>query len=234
MELKEKIGIKAIDEIETRHKKYFIGELENIENLEIIGSVPPEHRVPIVSFNISHNEKILHPQFVTKLMSDLFGIQSRGGCSCAGPYGHILLDISQEQSLKIRNVILKGFEGFKSGWVRLNMHYIMTKEDVDYILKAIKFIACSGHLFLKKYSFNVKTGEWKYIGFHEEETDFSVDEGFEPRTVKLSKLQKLRASYIKKAEELAVELKKEKEVIFARDIDALEEIKFFDYVNKAL
>lgn len=234
MELKENIGIKAIDEIETRHKKYFIGELENIENLEIIGSVPPEHRVPIVSFNIRHNEKILHPKFVTKLMSDLFGIQSRGGCSCAGPYGHILLDIGQEQSLKIRNLILKGFEGFKSGWVRLNVHYIMTEEDVDYILKAIKFIACSGHLFLKKYSFNLKTGEWKYIGFYEEETDFSVDEDFEPRTVKLSKLQKLRASYIKKAEELAVELKKEKEVIFARDIDAVEEIKFFDYINKAL
>ncbi len=99
--------------------------------------------------------------------------------------------------------------------------------------KAIEFIACSGHLFLKKYSFNVKTGEWKYIGFKEEEIDFSVDEDFEPKTVKLSKLQILRALYIKKAEELAVELKKEKGVIFTRDVDEVEEIKFFDYVNKA-
>lgn len=233
MELKENIGIKVIDEIETRQKKYFIGEMENIKNLEIIGSVPPEHRVPIVSFNIHHNEKILHPQFVTKLMSDLFGIQSRGGCSCAGPYGHILLDIGQEQSSKIRNLILKGFEGFKAGWVRLNVHYIMTEEDVDYILKAIKFIACSGHLFLKKYSFNGKTGEWKYIGFKEKEIDFSIDENFVLKTVKLSKLQILRVSYIKKAEELAVELKKEKEVIFVRDTDEVEEIKFFDYIHRA-
>lgn len=143
-------------------------------------------------------------------------------------------DIGQEQSLKIRDLILKGYEGYKSGWVRLNVHYIMTEEDVDYLLKTIKFIACSGHLFLKKYSFNVRTGEWKYIGFREEETDFSVDEDFVLKTVELSKLQKLRELYIKKAEELAVELKKEEEVIFTRDIDEIEEIKFFDYVNKAL
>jgi len=109
----------------------------------------------------------------------------------------------------------------------------MTEEDVDYILKAIKIIASSGHLFLKKYSFNVKTGEWKYIGFKEEETDFSLDEDFEPRTFKLSKLQEVRVLYIKKAEELAAELKKEKDVIFVRDTEEIEEIKFFDYVNIA-
>jgi len=130
MELKENIGIKAIDEMEIRHKKYFFGELENIKNVEIIGSFPPKQRVPIVSFNIRHNGKILHPKFVTKLISDLFGIQSRGGCSCAGPYGHILLGIGEEQSQKYRNLTLKGLEGFKMGWVRLNVHYIMAKEDV--------------------------------------------------------------------------------------------------------
>ena len=232
MELKENIGIKVIEKIENRYKKYFIGELENIKNLEIIGSVPPEHRVPIVSFNIHHSGKILHPQLVTKLMSDLFGIQSRGGCSCAGPYGHILLGINQERSLKIRNLILKGYEGFKEGWVRLNVHYIMTENDVEYILKAIKFIARSGHLFLKKYAFNAKTGEWTYNGF-KEETDFSVDEDLVLKTVEISKLQKLRESYIKQAEELAAELKKEKDVVFARDNNEIEEIKFFDYVNKA-
>ncbi len=234
MELKENIGIEAIDEMETRHKKYFIGELENIKNVKIIGRVPPEQRVPIVSFNIKHNEKILHPKFVTKLMSDLFGIQSRGGCSCAGPYGHLLLGIGEEQSEKYRNLTLKGLEGFKIGWVRLNVHYIMAEEDVDYILKAIKFITKSGHLFLKKYTFNAKTGEWKHIEFNEEGTNFSIDADFRPKIVELLKLQELRDLYIKKAEEIALELKKEEDVIFARDSDEVEEIKFFEYIHKAL
>jgi len=233
MDLKEKIGIKTIEKIEEEHIQYFIGMLGKIENLKILGNVPPEKRVPIVSFNIGHNSKILHPKFVTRLLNDLFGIQSRGGCSCAGPYGHLLLDIDEAESEKFRHFVLKGFEGIKPGWVRINLHFTLTKEDIDYILNAIRFITLSGHLFLKKYSFNFKTGEWKHIHSSEEDTHFSINESFSPKELELSEVPTLRTKYLKAAKETAEGLQKEKTSVFFRDKDEIEDMKFFNYIHKS-
>jgi selenocysteine lyase/cysteine desulfurase len=234
MELKEKIGIRTIEDIEFRHLKRMISALKKIKNLTTIGSDSSDNRVPIVSFNILHNGKILHPKFVTKLMNDLFGIQSRGGCSCAGPYGHLLLGIDEVHSIKFRNLILKGYEGIKPGWVRINLHYTLTEEDVDFIIKAIQFIARSGHLFLKIYAFNLKTGEWRHLQATEHDVVFSIDTDFSPQTVKLSKLALHRSFYFKKAERVAAALGKKKTPVFTQDEDEVEDIKFFDYAHKAV
>ncbi|MFW6136581.1 MAG: aminotransferase class V-fold PLP-dependent enzyme, partial [Candidatus Aminicenantaceae bacterium] len=87
LELKDKIGIDSIEKIEEEHIKYFLAQLKKIPDIQMVGGVPQRKQVSIVSFNIRHQDRILHPKFVTRLLNDLFGIQSRAGCSCAAPYG---------------------------------------------------------------------------------------------------------------------------------------------------
>lgn len=233
LDLKEKIGIDKIEDIESKHTKYFIEKLRLIDNLKIIGDVAPYRRVSIISFNIKHKNKILHPKFVTKLINDLFGIQSRAGCSCAGPYGHFLLGINDETSEKFRKLILKGNEGIKPGWIRVNIHYSLSQDDIDYIIKAITFIARFGHLFLQKYSFNMATAEWKYIGFEEKIPEFSVYNDFAPKTVNIEDLPKLRESYLNQADQIASELEKHEEMSFTQDEKDIEELKSFYYIHRA-
>jgi hypothetical protein len=209
---------------------YFIGKLNKIQNIQIVGALSSKNRSSIVSFNIEHDDRILHPKFVTKLMSDLFGIQSRAGCSCAGPYGHVLLGISEETSQKFRKLILKGMEVIKPGWVRINIHYTLSQKDVDYLINALDFIANSGHLFLRKYTVNMKTGEWKHRECKEKISDFSYRSCFSSKEVDFSQIEKMREQYLYQAKIAASELQKEKGPGFVKDEREFEELKYFYYV----
>jgi hypothetical protein len=233
MDLKEKIGIDVIEETENERMNHFIQKLKIIKNIQIIGSFSVPDRSPIVSFNIEHEDRILHPKFVTKLMSDLFGIQSRAGCSCAGPYGHILLGISDNVSQKFRKQILNGMEVLKPGWVRINIHYTLSQEDVDYLIKAIDFIANYGHLFLQEYTVNKNTGEWKHREFKEKTVDFSYSSDYRSKEIDLSQLQEAREQYLHQAEKTASELKREKDPIYTDDDREVEELKYFYYIHSA-
>ncbi|KAJ7542113.1 hypothetical protein O6H91_10G090400 [Diphasiastrum complanatum] len=99
-------------------------------------------------------------RFVTKLLSDLFGIQARGGCSCASPYAHYLLNIDKFQSLKLRDAITKGYVSLKPGWARVSFSYYISIDEFDFILSAIEFIADYGQRFLPLYELDWKTGNW--------------------------------------------------------------------------
>ncbi|MGD8537805.1 MAG: aminotransferase class V-fold PLP-dependent enzyme [Candidatus Aminicenantes bacterium] len=233
LDLKEKIGTDRIEAIESAYTEYVIERLKQIDNLEIIGDVSPYRGVSIISFNIQHKDKILHPKFVTKLMNDLFGIQSRAGCSCAGPYGHILLDIDDETSKRFRSQVLKGCEGIKPGWVRVNIHYTLSQDDIDYLLNAITFVARSAYLFLQKYTFDMRTAEWKHIGFEDAIPEFSIDNDFAPKTVNMEDLPRLRETYLEQAKRLASELEKQGDMPFARDDKDIEELKSFYYIHRA-
>ncbi|MGB6339293.1 MAG: aminotransferase class V-fold PLP-dependent enzyme, partial [Candidatus Aminicenantaceae bacterium] len=232
LDLKEKIGIDTIEDIEAKYTEYFIEKLRQIDNLEIIGDVAPYRRVSIISFNIKHKNKILHPKFVTKLINDLFGIQSRAGCSCAGPYGHILLGIDDETSEKFRSLILKGNEGIKPGWVRVNIHYTLSRDDIDYLIKTITFVARFGHLFLQEYSFDMRTAEWSHKRFEEVIPEFSIKNDFAPKRMDLTDLPKLRESYLTQAEQVASELEKQEEAPFVKDDEEIEELKSFYYIHR--
>ncbi|KAL5818764.1 hypothetical protein ACOSQ4_022606 [Xanthoceras sorbifolium] len=105
-------------------------------------------------------EKPLHGAFVATLLNDLFGIQARGGCACAGPYGHSLLDINEIQAHKIHSAIQKGYLGVKPGWTRISFPYYMSNEEFDFIIAAVEFISTYGQTFLPLYHFNLKTGNW--------------------------------------------------------------------------
>ncbi|KAK2384842.1 putative cysteine desulfurase [Trifolium repens] len=105
--------------------------------------------------------KPLHGPFVAALLNDLFGIQARGGCACAGPYGHELLNINKSQSLAIRSSVQEGYIGVKPGWTRVSFPYYMNEEDFEYILSAIEFVAIYGQRFFPLYSFNLRNGSWR-------------------------------------------------------------------------
>ncbi|KAF9601543.1 hypothetical protein IFM89_020371 [Coptis chinensis] len=107
-------------------------------------------------------DKPLHGRFVTKLLNDLFGIQARGGCACAGPYGHTLLNVDKEESLEFRAAIQEGYSGIKPGWTRISFIYYMSMTEFEHILAAIEFLALYGQRFLPLYHFNWNTGDWTF------------------------------------------------------------------------
>jgi len=116
-------------------------------------------RLAILSFNIEG----LHHDLVSALLDHLFGIQNRAGCSCAGPYGHRLLDIDRAQSERYRVQISNGFLGIKPGWVRLSLPYYASEEDLDFILSAVEFVADHGLDFVPVYRLGWLDGVWRHI-----------------------------------------------------------------------
>jgi selenocysteine lyase/cysteine desulfurase len=130
-------------------------------NLEVLGN-PKADRLSIVSFVIHHGDGLLHHDFVVALLNDLFGIQARGGCSCAGPYGHRLLKIDAERSDAFRQVIQGGCEGLKPGWVRINLTWFLTDVVIDFLIEAVRLVARDGWRLLDDYRFDPATGRWTH------------------------------------------------------------------------
>lgn len=233
MEVKARIGPETIDRLERRHLARFLKRLSGIDHLELIGRYDGADLTPIVSFNIRHKNRILHPKFVTRLLNDLFGIQSRAGCSCAGPYGHVLLGIDEATSRRFRELILEGRQGIKPGWVRINLHYTFTDRDVDFLARAIAFAARHGHAFLGRYAFDLSTGEWRPVGFSETSPELDLDGRERGRTVELSRLGALRAGYFRRARSLALTLEKAGEPDWVEDPADVEALKGFYYARRA-
>ncbi len=233
MEVRERIGLRTIDRIEKDHLARFLAGLSRIENVELVGHYDDADLTPIVSFNIRHRDRILHPKFVTRLLNDLFGVQSRAGCSCAGPYGHVLLGIDETTSRRFRRLILTGHQGFKPGWVRVNVHYTFTRSDVDFLVRAIAFTARHGSAFLHQYAFELATGEWRHLEFTEAVPALDLD-GLETlRSVDLSRIRAIRAGYFREALALGRSLEKAGEPRWLKDAADIESLKNFYYAHRA-
>ncbi|MGB9375712.1 MAG: aminotransferase class V-fold PLP-dependent enzyme, partial [Jiangellales bacterium] len=131
-------------------------------SIEVLGNTDAE-RLSIVSFVVRRPDgRYLHHNAVVALLNDLFGIQSRGGCSCAGPYGHTLLGIDVEQSHAYEREIALGCEGIKPGWVRVNFNYFISEQVFAFVVAAVAFVARHGHRFLPDYDFDPTTGIWRH------------------------------------------------------------------------
>lgn len=206
MDLKEKIGIERIERLEHEYTEYFVSRLRNMEHIELIGNADPQECLSIISFNIRHRDRYLHPKFVTKLLSDLFGIQSRAGCSCAGPYGHVLLGIDKDKSQKLQRIIRRGYNGLKPGWVRINLHYTSTRDDLEYLLSAIRFLARQGHRFLSLYKFDIYTSEWKHRNDTPRSVPMNLDVDFAAEAIADSRISGARRTYLEKAHQLAEQI----------------------------
>ncbi len=208
-EIKARVGTAQIEAIEQRWLKRAFEQWQAHPRIEILGDPEPENRVAIVSFNIRTPEgRYLHPRFVTVLLNDLFGIQSRAGCSCAGPYGHRLLGIGEEESEHYRCLIGKGYEGIKPGWCRLGFHYTMDEAEVDFIIEAVAFIAEHGARFLPWYRFCVKQACWQHIQEPESCPQLSLDDAFQaddscPQPLPVGVRQQLYRQYFEEARQWA-------------------------------
>lgn len=161
-QLKDAVGVPAIHATEEKFLARAIQSWSADSMIELLGNLKAE-RLSILSFVLrAPSGKLLHYNFVVALLNDLFGIQARGGCSCAGPYGHRLLGIDIAQSHEIEEEVNLGCEGIKPGWVRINFNYFFSDIVVDYIISAVRFVAQRGHLFLGDYSFDPDTGMWHH------------------------------------------------------------------------
>lgn len=157
--LKDTVGSDVIREREESFIDRAIASWSKNPNIQILGN-PDANRLSIVSFVVKHGEKRLHHNFVVALLNDLFGIQSRGGCSCAGPYGHRLLGIDIETSHEYEREISRGCEGIKPGWVRVNFNYFISEAVFDFILTAVNLVADHGWRMLPQYDFDPMTALW--------------------------------------------------------------------------
>ncbi len=165
-QLKRAVGVPAIRAREERFIRRAIAAWQDHHHLEILGNREAE-RLSIVSFVIRHDlpgesprRGYLHHNFVAQVLNDLFGIQARAGCSCAGPYGHRLLGIDLERSQEFEREILRGCEGIKPGWVRVNFNYFLSETAFAYILGAVRLVASDGWRLLPHYRFDPLTGLW--------------------------------------------------------------------------
>ena len=159
--LKEAVGCDLIRELDDRYGQRALHRWSANPNIEVLGSMTAP-RLPIISFRIRHEDRYLHHHFVVALLNDLFGIQARGGCSCAGPYGHQLLGIRAERAAAIQRQVSDGYLGSKPGWARITLHYTMTESIVDYIVEAVDLIGRYGHRLLGDYRFDPASGHWQH------------------------------------------------------------------------
>ncbi len=159
--LKAAVGADAIREREADFIHRALHRWEANPSIELLGSHTAE-RLSIVSFVVRHGGRYLHHNYVVALLNDLFGIQSRGGCSCAGPYGHRLLGIDLERSHAFEREISRGCEGIKPGWVRVNFNYFLSEAVFEFILDAVDLVASEGWRLLSQYAFDPASGLWRH------------------------------------------------------------------------
>lgn len=161
-QLKEAVGTATIREQEERHLSRAVAAWLQEPAIELLGNLEAQ-RLSIISFIVrSPSGRYLHHNYVVALLNDLFGIQSRGGCSCAGPYGHRLLGIDIERSHEFEREIAGGCEGIKPGWVRVNLNYFVSDAVADYVIEAVRLVARDGWRLMGDYLFDPVTGRWRH------------------------------------------------------------------------
>ena len=133
---------------------------ETLEKLKGVQILAPNQKKRLSIFSF-YFEKY-HFNLVVKLLNDRFGIQTRGGCSCAGTYGHFLLNVDQETSTKIKNQILQGCNTEKPGWVRLSLHPTITNQELEFICDALKELSAKIEDWSKDYVYDISKNDFSY------------------------------------------------------------------------
>ena len=145
---------------QTALRKKVLKKWKKNKNLEIFRS-NISNGLPIISFRVKHeNGGYIHHQLFTRLLSDVNGVQARGGCACAGPYAHKLLGLRQKQSFEIENLIKNGQEIEKPGWIRLNFSVLMTDSKVDRLINAVDRLASMAFKYINFYNVNESNAQF--------------------------------------------------------------------------
>lgn len=160
--VKEELGVAHLTAREHELFGRAMARLRFHPRIRVLGN-PEAPRLAFLSFLVGTSSGgQLHPRFVVRLLNDLFGIQSRGGCACAGPYGHMLLGIDDGQSEQFMQCAINNFDGVKPGWTRLNLAPWASDDEVEFILSAVEFVAQYGERFVSLYQFNWESGAWTH------------------------------------------------------------------------
>lgn len=156
LELKEKMGVEQIAKREKELLDLCFSKLQKIPGLSILGDLKSK-RIGCVSFVIED----IHYNLIVRLLNDRFGIQVRGGWSCASTYAHYLFNIDEKRSRAITNELLEKNQTNKPGWVRLSLHPITTDEELLFICNAIQQVALHYKKWQKDYEYNPATNEFE-------------------------------------------------------------------------
>ncbi len=206
--VKEAVGQDKIEAREQQLLRRAFDRWGSHPGIEILGNPDPASRCAIVSFNAKDPRGgYLHPKFLTVLLNDLFGVQSRAGCSCAGPYGHTLLGIDVATSERYRAQVQEGWMGIKPGWCRVGFHYAMDDAEAGFLIDAVDFVARRGWVFQQLYHFDLKEASWTHCEAEPETDQFDLasalrDPGPEP-VIPAAERRALYQGYLREAEELA-------------------------------
>lgn len=177
IKLKEEMGVTNILHREHEMMKPVWEQMSAIKNLHILAD-NIQDRLAVFSFYIED----LHFNLAVKLLNDRFGIQVRGGCSCAGTYGHYLLEVSNEKSKSITDLINLGDLTNKPGWIRMSLHPTMTDAEVQFILDAIKELCIHHQDWSADYEYDRKSNEYQHkLG--EQTEDAIIKDWFELTSV---------------------------------------------------
>jgi selenocysteine lyase/cysteine desulfurase len=164
--LKEEMGVENIIKREEEMLKIIFKRLSKIKNVEILeGKI--KKRLGVISF-IVHGA---HYNLFVKILNDRFGIQTRGGCSCAGTYGHMLLHVDETRSYELLNLIRSGDLLCKPGWIRLSVHPTMTNAEIDFIMDAIELTAFHFQEWMNDYTYDPGPNEYFFKGIEAKEQD---------------------------------------------------------------
>ncbi len=155
IQLKEKMGVDKIQKREEEINTVLFEALESMPNIKILAP-NIKNRLGIFSFYIPN----VHFNLVVKLLNDRFGIQTRGGCSCAGTYGHFLLNVDQETSERISSEIEAGCSTEKPGWVRLSIHPTITDAEVAFICESLRVLCANIDAWSKDYTYDAAKNDY--------------------------------------------------------------------------
>jgi len=162
--LKEEMGVENILNREEEMLKAIFDRLPKMKNVEILeGNI--KKRLGVISFIV----KGAHYNLIVKILNDRFGIQTRGGCSCAGTYGHMLLHVDEIRSYEILDLIRSGNLLCKPGWIRLSIHPTMTNAEIDFMMDAIELTASHFQKWMEDYTYDPETNEYSFKGIEAKE-----------------------------------------------------------------
>jgi selenocysteine lyase/cysteine desulfurase len=174
--LKEEMGVENILQREEELLRLIFNRFSAIKNIEILrGNI--KKRLGVISFVV----KGAHYNLIVKILNDRFGIQVRGGCSCAGTYGHQLLHVNKAWSYGILDSIRAGDLLCKPGWIRLSIHPAMTNAEIDFIMDAIELTAANYREWMNDYQYDRETNEYFFKGLEAKEHGI-VEDWFNFRT----------------------------------------------------
>jgi selenocysteine lyase/cysteine desulfurase len=157
VQLKDEMGVEAMGRRETAIVGFAMDALRAIPKVHVLAP-GCRHRLAILSFYVED----LHYNLVVRLLNDRFGIQSRGGCSCAGTYGHYLLNVDPQRSKRITDRIDSGDLSEKPGWVRLSFHPTTTKAEVEQCVEAVGAVVRNGAAWAQDYTYSPHTNEFAH------------------------------------------------------------------------